>query len=43
MAIGWSNKYLTVIFELGEGNTAFVITAYPSSDSQRKLFKQKRQ
>lgn len=42
MAIGWSDKYLTIIFELEEDNTAFIITAYPSSDAQRKLYKRKR-
>jgi len=42
MAIGWSHKYLTIIFELEEDNIAFIITAYPSSDTQRKLYKHKK-
>lgn len=42
MAIGFSQKYITIIFECIE-NSAHIITAYPSSDSQRKLYKRKKQ
>jgi len=39
---GQNAKFITIIFELIK-DTAFIITAYPSSDSQRKLYKRKRQ
>ncbi len=42
MAINWVQKYITIIFELIK-DIAFIITAYPSSDSQRKLYKHKKQ
>ena len=42
MAIGKSERFITVIFEI-IGDTAFIITTYPSSDAQRKLYKIKRQ
>lgn len=42
MAIGFCNRYITIIFELEKDNTAFIITAYPSSDTQRKLYKYKK-
>lgn len=38
---GENKKFITIVFEL-IGSTAFIITAYPSSDSQRKLYKRKR-
>jgi len=38
MAIGKSQRTITIIFELAK-TTAFIITAYPSSESQRKLYK----
>lgn len=41
VAINWFQKYITIIFELRD-NKAFIITAYPSSDAQRKLYKRKR-
>ena len=40
LAIGHNHKFVTIIFEIVK-NTAFIITAYPSSDAQRKLYKQK--
>lgn len=42
MAINWFQKYITIIFEI-EKDVAYVITAYLSSDAQRKLYKRKRQ
>lgn len=41
MAIGYYQRFVTIIFEMG-GSTAFIITAYHSSDAQRKLYKLKR-
>ncbi len=41
MAIGYCQKIITIIFELIK-DTAFIITTYPSSDAQRKLYKLKR-
>lgn len=41
IAINWFHKYITIIFEI-EKDTAYVITAYPSSNSQRKLYKRKK-
>lgn len=42
MAINWFQKYITIIFEFKD-DIAEVITAYPSSETQRKLYKHKRQ
>ena len=42
MAIGKNGKFLTIVFEVRDF-IAFIITAYPSSDTQRKLYKSKRQ
>ncbi len=41
MAIGYYQRYITVIFEMLE-NVAFIITAYPSSEAQIRLWKRKR-
>lgn len=41
MAIGKHQRFVTIIFEMTK-DTAFIITAYPSSDAQRKLYKLKR-
>ena len=41
MAIGKNSKFLTIIFEVRDF-MALIITAYPSSDAQRKLYKSKR-
>lgn len=41
IAIGHYQKYLTVIFEVYK-NTAFIVTAYPSSDAQIRLYKKKK-
>lgn len=41
MAIGNYQRFITVIFEMLK-DTAFIITAYPSSEAQRKLYKLKR-
>ena len=41
-AINWVYGYITIIFEFERGR-AKIITAYPSSNSQRKLFKRKKQ
>ena len=41
LAIGFCNRFITIVFEMA-GGTAFIITAYPSSDTQRKLYKLKR-
>ena len=40
MAISYYQRFLTIIFEM-QGNTAFIITSYPSTDAQRKLYKSK--
>lgn len=42
MTIGHHQKYITIIFELIK-DTAFIKTAYPSSEAQRKLYKLKRE
>jgi uncharacterized DUF497 family protein len=42
MALGKVQKYITIIFEMAK-NTAFIVTAYPSSEAQRKLYKLKRE
>ncbi len=41
MTIGFDQKFITIIFEMMK-DTAFIITAYPSSDAQRKLYKRKK-
>ena len=41
MAIGFYQRYITVIFEM-VGSSAFIITAYPSSEAQIKLWKRKK-
>lgn len=41
MAIGHFQRYLTIIFEYSKG-IADIITAYPSSEAQIKLYKKKR-
>jgi hypothetical protein len=41
LALGHDQRYITIIFEIIK-DTAFIITAYPSSDAQRKLYKLKR-
>ena len=41
IAIGYDQRIITIIFET-INDTAFIITAYPSSDAQRKLYKRKR-
>lgn len=41
MAIGYHQIYLTVIFEI-DNNIAFIVTAYPSSEAQIKLYKKKK-
>lgn len=41
MAIGYYKRYLTIIFEVYD-DTAFIITAYPSSESQVKMYKKKK-
>ncbi len=40
MAIGCYQKFITIIFEMIK-NTAFIVTAYPSSEAQIKLYKLK--
>lgn len=40
IAIGHYQRYITIIFEF-KNNVANIITAYPSSDSQIKLYKKK--
>ena len=41
MAMGFDQRIITIIFEMYK-DTALIITAYPSSDVQRKLYKHKR-
>ena len=41
MTIGFDQKFITIIFEMMK-DTAFIITAYSSSDAQRKLYKRKK-
>lgn len=41
MAIGYHQRYLTIIFDINN-NIAFIITAYPSSEGQVKLYKKKK-
>ena len=42
VAISWVYGFITIIFEL-DRSRAEIVTAYPSSDAQRKLYKRKRQ
>ncbi len=41
MAIGRNHQFLTIVLEIKK-EIAFILTAYPSSDAQRKLYKSKR-
>ena len=41
IAIGHCQRYITIVFEFKK-KTASIITAYPSSNSQIKLYKKKR-
>ena len=41
MAIGYCQRFITLIFEM-MGTIAFIITAYPSSNAQIKLYKLKK-
>ena len=41
IAIGYYQRYLTVIFDNKEKNTN-IVTAYPSSEAQIKLYKRKK-
>ena len=41
MAIGYYQRFITIIFEIIK-DTAFIITAYPSSEAQKKLYKHKK-
>jgi len=41
MAIGFYQRFLTIIFEM-EKDTAIIITAYPSTTAQGKLYKVKK-
>ncbi len=41
MAIGHYTGFITIIFEM-VNSTAFIVTAYPSSDAQIRLYKLKR-
>ncbi len=41
LAIGHCQRHLTIIFEI-QDKTAFIITAYPSSEAQKKLYREKR-
>ena len=41
IAIGKNHRFITFVFEIKQ-DIAFIITAYPSSDAQRKLYKHKR-
>ena len=41
ITIGYYQRYLTIVFEIYD-NIAFIITAYPSSEAQIKLYKKKR-
>ena len=41
IAIGFYQRFLTIIFEM-EKNTAVIVTAYPSTVAQRKLYKLKK-
>ena len=41
MALGYYQRFITIIFEMVK-NTAFIVTAYPSSEAQTKLYKSRR-
>jgi len=41
LAIGFGNRYLTIVFEYFR-KTANIVTAYPSSEWQKKLYKSKK-
>ena len=41
LAIGFYNRYLTIVFEYDK-KTASIMTGYPSSEWQIKLFKEKK-
>ena len=41
IVIGHYQRFITIVFEMIK-DIVFIITAYPSSDAQRKLYKQKR-
>ena len=41
IAIGNAQRIITIIFEMIK-DTAFIVTSYPSSDAQRKLYKRRR-
>lgn len=41
LAIGYDNRFISIIFEM-QKDTAFIITAYPSTNAHRKLYKLKR-
>ena len=41
LAIGFYHRYLTIVFEYNKRN-ANIITAYPSSEWQVKLYKEKK-
>ncbi len=41
MTIGYDQRFITVIFEMDK-TAAYIITAYPSSEAQVKLYKTKR-
>ena len=41
LALGYGRRHLTIVFEM-EDETAFIITAYPSSEGQKKLYREKR-
>ncbi len=40
MAIGYDTRFVTIIFEMAK-TTAYIITAYPSSETQIRLYKTK--
>ncbi len=42
LAIGFDHRYLTIVFEYAR-KTANIITTYPSSEWQKKLYKRKRE
>ena len=42
LAIGFDYRYLTIVFEYAR-KTANIVTAYPSSKWQKKLYKSKRE
>ncbi len=41
LALGYAQKYISIIFEL-QKDIAFIITARPATDAERKLYKDKR-